>query len=285
MKRDGLSQAACRRFYITDDSTSTVKDISTAPNPNADPDAHRSHQNTLLTNYDMFGAADNDQVKAKFKVALTQEHQFGLNTDKYGVSTAQVDYTLKEYDLTTRIGRQSRNTGGVIGRFDGAVLSWQQSPDLRWNVLAGSPNWSRFDAPFAAGKTLYGASVDFGKVFGFLDTTLFAIEQFDRNLVDRQAIGAEFRYFDRNKSALGTIDYDVHFQQLNAAIFSGTYTLDDKSVDQHRAGLPEGPVSFELERVAGAALSDPLRHDEVQHATKISDSSRSIARRHSNRPW
>jgi TolA-binding protein len=217
-------------FYITDDSTSTVKDVSTAPNPNADPDAHRTHQNTLLTNYDMFGAADNEQVKAKFKVALTQEHQFGLNTDKYGVSTAQVDYTIKDYDLTTRIGRQTRNTGGVIGRFDGAVLSWQQNPDLRWNVLTGSPNWSRFDAPFAAGRTLYGASVDFGKAFGFLDTTLFAIEQYDRNLVDRQAVGAEFRYFDRNKSALGTIDYDVHFQQLNAAIFSGTYTLDDKSV-------------------------------------------------------
>ena len=217
-------------LYITDDSTTAVKDISTAPNPNADPDAHRSHQNTILTNYDMFGTADNDQMKAKFKLAFTQEHQLDARIDKYGVSTAQVDYTLKDYDLTARIGRQSRNTGGVIGRFDGAVLSWQQSPDLRLNVLAGSPNWSRFDAPFAAGKTLYGASVDFGKWFGVLETSLFAIEQFDRDLIDRRAVGAEFRYFDRNKSALGTIDYDIHFQQLNAAIFSGTYTLDDKSV-------------------------------------------------------
>ncbi|MBI5261412.1 MAG: hypothetical protein HY852_06295 [Bradyrhizobium sp.] len=217
-------------FYITDDSANTVKDLSTAPNPNADPDAHRSHQNALLANYDMFGTADNDRIKAKFKLAFTQEHQLDRGTDKYGVSTAMVDYTLKEYDLTARIGRQSRNTGGVIGRFDGAVLSWQQSPDLRLNVLAGSPNWSRFDAPFAAGKTLYGASVDFGKWFGVLETSLFAIGQFDRDIVDRQAIGAEFRYFDKNKSALGTIDYDVHFQQLNAAIFSGTYTLEDKSV-------------------------------------------------------
>jgi tetratricopeptide (TPR) repeat protein len=217
-------------FYITNDSATTAKDLSTAPNPNADPDAHRSHLNTLLANYDMFGTADNDQIKAKFKLAFTQEHQLDNRTDKYGVSTASVDYTLKEYDVTARVGRQSRNTGGVIGRFDGAVVSWQQSPDLRFNVLAGSPNWSRFDAPFANGKSLYGTSVDFGKWFGVLETSLFAIEQYDRDIIDRRAVGAEFRYFDRNKSALGTLDYDVHFNRLNAAIFSGTYTLEDKSV-------------------------------------------------------
>lgn len=217
-------------LYITNDSTSTVKDISVAPNPNADPDAHRSHFNTLLSNFDLFGTAENDQIKSKFKLAITNERQLDTNIDKFGVSTAQVDYTLKEYDVTTRIGRQSRNTGGVIGRFDGAVVSWQQSPDLRWNVLAGSPNWSRFDAPFAFNKTMYGTSLDFGKWFGVLETSIFFIEQFDHDLIDRQAIGAEFRYFDKNKSALGTIDYDVHFRELNAAIFSGTYTLEDQSV-------------------------------------------------------
>lgn len=217
-------------LYITNDSTSTVKDISVAPNPNADPDAHRTHFNTLLSNFDMFGTAENDQIKSKFKLAITNERQLDNNVDKFGVSTAQVDYTLKEYDVTTRIGRQSRNTGGVIGRFDGAVVSWQQSPDLRWNVLAGSPNWSRFDAPFAYNKSMYGTSLDFGKWWGVLETSIFFIEQFDHDLIDRQAIGAEFRYFDKNKSALATIDYDVHFRELNAAIFSGTYTLDDQSV-------------------------------------------------------
>lgn len=216
--------------FITNDSTSTVKDLTIAPNPNADPDAHRTHLNTILTNYDMFGSADNDQVRTKFKLSMTEEHQLDTRNDRLGVSTAQVDYTVKDYDVTARVGRQSRNSGGVLGRFDGAVLSWDQSPSLRFNVLAGSPNWSRFDAPFLFGKTMYGASVDFAKAFGWLDMTLYAIEQLDHSLVDRQAIGAEFRYFDRNKSALGTIDYDVHFQRLNAAIFSGTYTFDDNSV-------------------------------------------------------
>jgi hypothetical protein len=42
-------------------------------------------------------------------------------------------------------------------------------------------------------------------------------------------VGAEFRYFDQTKSAFSTVDYDVHFQQLNAAIFSGSWTLPDQS--------------------------------------------------------
>ncbi|MGJ4907732.1 hypothetical protein [Bradyrhizobium sp. HKCCYLS2033] len=216
--------------FITNDTTSAVKDRAIAPNPNADPDAHRVHQNTLLTNFDFLGTADNDRIRTKFRLAFTHERQFDTGNDKYGVSTAQVDYTLKEADVTLRVGRQSRNTGGVIGRFDGAVLSWQKSPGLRLNVLAGSPNWSRFDAPFKDGKTLYGASIDFGKILGGLETTVYLITQYDRNIVDRQAIGAEFRYFDANKSLLGLIDYDTHFRALNAAVFSGTYTFEDKSV-------------------------------------------------------
>src|SRR5262249_58309654 len=48
-------------------------------------------------------------------------------------------------------------------------------------------------------------------------------------LMERQAVGTEFRYFDQSKSAFATVDYDVHFQQLNAAIFSGSWILPDKS--------------------------------------------------------
>ncbi len=88
---------------------------------------------------------------------------------------------------------------------------------------------SRFDTPFRDDKFFYGVSVDFGPFLGGLEASLYAIEQRDRWLVDRQAVGTEFRYFDQTKSAFATVDYDVHFQQLNAAIFSGSWILPDKS--------------------------------------------------------
>jgi len=43
------------------------------------------------------------------------------------------------------------------------------------------------------------------------------------------AIGTDIRYVDPEKFAFGNIDYDLHFQRLNAAIFSGSWTLLDKS--------------------------------------------------------
>ena len=216
-------------FYIRDDSSTALKDISTAPNPNADPDAHRIHQHQVLSNYDLYGTIDNGATKSKYKFAATEEHRLSPDSDTIGISTALVETTLKESDVMVRVGRQSRNTGGVIGRFDGGVVSWQKSDFVRLNAVAGSPNWSRFDAPFKDGKSLYGVSADFGKIFGGLEPSLFAIQQNANGMIDRQAVGAEFRYFDKDKSALGTIDYDVHFQQLNAAIFSGSWTLADKS--------------------------------------------------------
>jgi hypothetical protein len=75
-------------------------------------------------------------------------------------------------------------------------------------------------------------SADFGPFWGGFEASLFAIEQRDRSLLDRQAIGTEPRYIDANKSAFATNDYDVHFQELNAAIFSGSWTLADKSTIQ-----------------------------------------------------
>lgn len=220
-------------FYIRDDSYNTVKDISIAPNPNADPDAHRLHQDTFLTNFDLFGTINNEQVRTKFKISGADEHRLqtdSLHVDRYGISTAFVETTLKEADVTLRVGRQTRNTGGVIGRFDGGVASWQASDMFRLNAVAGAANWSRFDAPFRDGRYLFGVSVDVAKLFDGFDASLFAIQQNDRWFLDRRAVGGEFRYFQDGKSLLGMVDYDLHFQRLNAAVLSGSWTFPDASV-------------------------------------------------------
>jgi tetratricopeptide (TPR) repeat protein len=236
-RREGLTtwsmSGGVSSFFIRDDSYNLVKDISVAPNPNADPDAHRLHQNTFLTSIDLYGTINNDQVKTKFKIAGTGENRVQPdlpNLGRYGISTAYVESTLKSIDVTARVGRQTRNTGGVIGRFDGGVVSWQASDQLRLNAVGGAANWSRFDAPFKNGRYLLGASLDVARLADGLDASVFAIQQNDKWLLDRRAIGAEFRYFKDDKSALGTIDYDVHFKKLNAAILSGSWTLPDKSV-------------------------------------------------------
>jgi hypothetical protein len=217
-------------FYIRDDSFQVVRDASVAPNPNDDADAHRVHQNELLSSLDMIATWNNGQTKGKIRFSGTHEHPFdsGLS-DRFGLAALYSEIDIKDWDVFARAGRQVRNTDGVLGRFDGGLVTWQALPFAKFDVVAGSPVISRFDTPFKDNRFFYGASIDFSHFLGPLEASVYAIEQRDRWLVDRAAVGTEFRYFDQTKSAFATVDYDVHFQQLNAAIVSGSWILPDKS--------------------------------------------------------
>jgi len=217
-------------FYIRDDSFLNSRDPTVAPNPNENPDDHEVHQNELLTNLDLIATWNNDLTRGKFRFSGTGE--FGISADardRFGVAALFSEIQLKDWDVLTRIGRQYWNRDGVLGRFDGALFSWQALPFARINLVGGSPAVSQFDSPFEDQKWFYGVSVDFAHFLGGWEASLYAIEQRDRWLLDRQAIGSELRYFDESKSLFATVDYDVHFQRLNAAIFSGSWTLFDKS--------------------------------------------------------
>jgi tetratricopeptide (TPR) repeat protein len=224
-----MVSGSASQFYIRDDSFRTLRDPSLPPNPNEDKDAHLTHQNSLLSSFDLSAVWSNDQFKSKFRFSGTEEHKFDDNKDIVSVAALFFETTVKQWDLMTRLGRQTRSSGGVVGRFDGGVVSWQANSNLRFNVVGGSPVERRADEPFKDDRYFYGASVDFGHFWGNLEASLFAIEQRGRSSLDRQAIGGELRYIDPDKSAFALVDYDVHFQELNAAMFSGSWTLADKS--------------------------------------------------------
>jgi tetratricopeptide (TPR) repeat protein len=219
------------QFYIRDDSFHSVRDPSLPPNPNDDEDDHRVHQNVLLSSFDLIGNWSTGFYRSRIRFSGTEEHDFSGEEDEI-VSVAALYYELAVRDWSTevRLGRQTRNTGGVLGRFDGALLSWQASPWLRLNAVGGAPVEHRSDEPFKDDKYLFGASIDLGPFYNGLDVTLYAIEQMDRSWVDRQAIGGELRYISERFSGFATVDYDVHFNELNAAILSGSWTWPDRSV-------------------------------------------------------
>lgn len=218
------------QFYIRDDSFQVARDASAAPNPNDEADAHQVHQNQMLTSLDLMATWDNAATKGKLRFSGTNELPLDSGqSDRFGVAALFSEMSVKDWDVFARAGRQVRNTDGVLGRFDGGLVTWQVLPYAKLDVVAGSPVLSRFDLPFKDDKFFYGVSADFGPFFGGLEASVYAIEQRARWLVDREAIGTEFHYFDLTKTGFFTVDYDVHFQELNAAIFSGSWTLPDKS--------------------------------------------------------
>jgi len=186
------------------------------------------------------------------------------------VASLFLELTARDYDLLTRVGRQTRNTGGVLGRFDGALISWQASDYVRLNAIGGSPVARRRDLPFLEDTFFYGASADIGPLYDGLDASLFALEQRTDGFVDRRAIGAEFRYFDENKSAFATIDYDVFYNELNLALFNGSWTLADKSTITANLDYRKSPFLMTTNALQGQfagsleQLSYAFSKDEIE---------------------
>ena len=135
-------------------------------------------------------------------------------TGQTRLGAAYFEVKNKLIDYSVRLGRQSSNGGGVLGRFDGAAVGYGLSPSIRLNAVAGQLS----DYNVGSAPVFYGASVDIGSV------SFFAINQTIDGLVERRAVGADYRYFETNKSAFLTLDYDVIFSALNVMMFQGSYT-------------------------------------------------------------
>jgi hypothetical protein len=217
------------QFYIRDDSFRTLRDPSLPPEVINNLDDHQTHQNEILSSLDATATWSQGGVRSRLRFSGTEDHKFSSRDDEIvGVAALYFDTAVRDWGIDSRIGRQTRNSGGVLGRFDGGVFSLEAAKEYRINLVAGSPVERRRDTPFEDDKYFYGASADLGPFYGF-DATVFAIEQRDSSILDRRAVGTELRYVDTDKSVFGTVDYDIHFNELNAAIINGSYTFADKS--------------------------------------------------------
>lgn len=253
------------QFYIRDDSFRTLRDPSLPPDVNEDLDAHETHQNELLTSLDAVATWSGNGFKSKLRFSGTEEHKFGTDDGEIvGIAAFFADTAIRDWGFSGRVGRQTRNTGGVLGRFDGAVLSFDLAQPFRLDAVVGSPVLRRRDAPFEDDKYFYGASLDFGPFNGF-DVSVFAIEQRDRSILDRRAVGAELRYVDADKSAFATFDYDIHYQELNAAIINGNWTLADKSTLHAAFDYRKSPYLSTWTALQGQVY--PTLYEMLRHKT------------------
>jgi hypothetical protein len=122
-------------------------------------------------------------------------------------------------NLFGRFGRQTGTSGGVLGRFDGAWMSWGARPDWRLNAVAGSPA----DGGPGPNKVFAGASVDVDNVLPGTAMQLFAIAQRAGGETDRTGIGGELRYFDPQRTLYAVVDYDPTFAAFNVAMAQGSW--------------------------------------------------------------
>jgi tetratricopeptide (TPR) repeat protein len=118
-------------------------------------------------------------------------------------------------DYLVRLGRQSPMGAGVQSRFDGVAGGYGDAQSLRVNAVAGKVvDYSQGSKP-----SFNGASVDSGPV------SVYALNQSVDGVVDRRALGAEFRQFKDRQTVYALVDYDTYFKAVNTAQVMGSTSM------------------------------------------------------------
>jgi hypothetical protein len=186
---------------------------------------HQIFQNEAISTVDGFIHGENQDYALEARVSSYNEQGFGeqANIANSSFSTVYIDGKLKGPKLEARIGRQSQSTGGVFGRFDGGVLSWEAIKNVKLGVLGGSPIFSRNAMPFADNHFFYGVGAEYNSDKKDWSAAFYAIEQNVGDLVDRRAVGGEAHYNGQTLVAYSAADYDIFFHELNNAYVTGTW--------------------------------------------------------------
>jgi tetratricopeptide (TPR) repeat protein len=137
-----------------------------------------------------------------------------------------VDLNDQSLGVSTRLGRQTLRNQGVLGRFDGGIVSWQVAPSYRLNVLAGLPVYNPNET-VEASRTFYGFSVDALNLLDLFDVNVFMNIQEVDDVNDREATGVEVRYFGGNRALIASVDYDFGYSELNSVAALGNWTFDN----------------------------------------------------------
>lgn len=151
-----------------------------------------------------------------------------------------VDLDDRSLGISTRLGRQTLRDQGVLGRFDGALVSWQWAPSYRLNLVAGLPVYSP-DQNIDSDRTFYGMSVDVLQLLDMFDVNVFFNIQDVDGVNDREAVGAEIRYFGENKSLVTLVDYDFGYSELNSIVAQGNWTFDNRMTVNGRIDWRNNP--------------------------------------------
>lgn len=251
--------ASLSQYYQRDETTVTLEQPELVPDPDK-----QVNRNAIVSGADITASVSNDRFDTTFRFSGT--HTKDLMSDGQGdtgaISALYLDIADNAMRLALRLGRQNRTTGGVLGRFDGGLFSFDATGNIRINVVGGAPVIRSRDLFVDKDRKFVGGSVDVHDVVDGLDTTVYFINQTVDGLTDRQAAGFEFRYVDDSRTAFGLFDYDTFYDTINLALFNGSWRLKDNTTFNVAFDYRFAPSLFTIDALQGQGVEtiDELRN-------------------------
>lgn len=247
------------QFYFRDQSRTKFIDAS-RPEVGAEID-NSVNLNQLLTSGDLTVSGGNDQRQIEMRAAGSYTWNLRKGGQDIDTLTAlYAGYVDSTANVSARLGRQTRNSSGVLGRFDGLLLGWQAQPRLRFNAVAGFPVLTSRQTHVLKDRRFYGASVDIGGKRSPLQTTIYWFDQRAKGgFVDRQAVGIEGRILLPRFNAFTIVDYDVKYKKLNLGLVTLNYAFPDTSNLSVTADYRQSPLLTTSNALIGQIYSATLQ--------------------------
>lgn len=190
-----------------------------------------------------FGYADEDvSVSVRGNGGYVLDLSKNTSNSEGRLSTLYLEIGDPHHDYYTRVGRQTRSSDGVLGRFDGALVSAQIIDEVRVNIIGGLPVDSSRDISINSNRYFGAVGLDLGPIFDDWHANIYAIEQQTEGILDRQAVGGELRFAQSDMTVFSLVDYDVSFSKVNIALISGNYFFPDQSTFNFSVDYRASPI-------------------------------------------
>ena len=184
-------------------------------------------QSTLVTNFDLTVRNRSAAADTRFVFRDTDTRSY-LETQKdYNrLTAAYYEYRGRDNPFSARVGRQTGLSGGLPGRFDGAVAGYGLGQKWRLNAAAGEPvEYPKIESA----RRFWGTSLEYQNLFEVLSGNFFYVEQDSDGLLDRRAVGTEARYFSGGTSLFSLLDYDTSYKEWNVTMVQATYQTEGRT--------------------------------------------------------
>jgi len=227
-------------------------------------------QSSLNSNMDVTGRLLGGSYDLRTRFTGGYLHDFlddGVNSDT-SVSSLYFDASGTRNNLSLRIGRQSRSTGGVLGRFDGLLAGFPLGDRFAVSAVGGFPVQSSTESFDNTSQFFYGLTIEAEGFASGWDANTFVIQQQSDGITDRRAIGGEIRYFDPVRSFFSLVDYDIYFKELNIWQLLGNWTLPDKTTFNLVVDYRKSPILTANNALIGQNV---ISLDELQDSFSTSE--------------
>ena len=235
----GLSQYYLYDTYSRETDVNTVTDTA----------------NFLQTDFDLNVRRRVGGSDSRFRLSAGHDANLDDSTDNTSVRYLYAEHSERKLGLLARLGRQASSRDGVLTRFDGLRLAYSVTQGIRATVVAGSPVTSTRE-PMDSSRSFTGLSLELGPYMGNLEFTAYAINQDVGPMVDRQSIGGEARYFTKDLTVVGMLDYDTFFSETNLAMVMANWNLKNELNLNANFSMRKAPFVTTSNALLGSIYTD-----------------------------